>query len=156
MAIKKEWFCEKCDFNFESAINLCKRCGAEARRVFLTAPQISVKRVSTRVDSLLERNFSRRGISNFTNTGGSNRISWDSIQDAPSVSGPPGRQFPQNDWRGGGWGKEYLGSINNSMGTNFSTPHLSGSKVKETVVPPSPKEQAWGKLVDTEVINKDK
>lgn len=161
MAIKKEWHCNGCNIDFESALNLCKRCGAEARRVFLTAPQISVRGSSKFTDRLLERNFRKRGISNFTNTSGGNKISWDSgfQGNLPDVSGPPGRAFPQNDWRSGGWGKEYLSGVNNTMGTNFSTPALSGPKVSETNVTPDNPAQAstgWQKFVQTEVINKDK
>jgi hypothetical protein len=95
---------------------------------------------------LLERNFAKRGISNYTNAGGSNQISW---------AHQP-RAFAESDWRAGGWGKERLAQINQNFGTSFNAPALSGPATYSTEVAPdhSPaQKQGWARLVNTEIIN---
>ena len=153
MAIKKEWHCEECALDFESAIPLCKKCGKEARRDFRTPVGISLRGNSKRIDALLERNFEKRGISNFSNRDGQPKITWDAPREFP-------RAFPEGDWRAGGWGKEQLLKVNQTFGSNFVAPLLHGPKVAEIQVPPdreSPKAPApapWQKSVKTEIIGR--
>lgn len=147
MAIKKEWHCDGCGTEFESAIDLCKRCGAPATRVFRTPVGIG-KGSAKKIDALLERNFKKRGISNYTNIGGSTNISWAKTP----------RAFPEGDWRAGGWGKDQLERLNADFGTGFKEPVLSGPKALTTqVAPDNPqaKDKAWGQFVQTEIINSD-
>jgi hypothetical protein len=145
--IKKEWHCDGCNLDFESAIDLCKRCGQPATRAFRTPPGIG-NGSAKRIDALLERNFAKRGISNYTNSGGKPQINWANQPKA----------FPDGDWRAGGWGKEHLSAINSTFGANFSPPALSGPQTISTnVAPDNPKAQkeGWARFVDTEVINKE-
>jgi hypothetical protein len=143
--IKKEWCCGGCGTEFESAIDVCKRCGAVAQRVFRTP--VSINSSATKViDSMLERNFAKRGISNYTNSAGAGKIEW--------ASGTP-RAFAAGDWRAGGWGKDQLMVINGAFGTAFGAPHLSGPSIIEETLPEGSAQPGagWGKRVPTEVIN---
>jgi hypothetical protein len=86
--INKEWCCRSCRNEFVSLMPICPRCGAPATRVFLTAPQISTKGVARRTDRILEAKFKQMGISNFSNSGGVNKVSWVSTgSTASSVHG---------------------------------------------------------------------
>ena len=73
--ILKEFRCGDCG-DFESLLPLCPKCGAAAKRVFLTAPQINTKRTAPKTDRILEGAFNRMGISNFSNSGDKNRVTW--------------------------------------------------------------------------------
>jgi DNA-directed RNA polymerase subunit RPC12/RpoP len=68
-----EYHCEECGHDFESFLAICARCGKKARRDYRTAPQINTRRVAPKTDKILEREFKRRGIVNFTNSGGVSR-----------------------------------------------------------------------------------
>ena len=83
MAVLKEWRCisPECGREFEGLTSTCPRCGArEATRTFLTPPGIN-KGVSTsgsakRIDRMLEREFDKQGITNFSNTRSENKVTW--------------------------------------------------------------------------------
>ncbi len=68
-----EYHCEECGHDFESFLAICVRCGHKARRDYRTAPQINTKRVAVKTDTILAAEFKRRGIVNFTNSGGVSR-----------------------------------------------------------------------------------
>jgi hypothetical protein len=88
--INKEFRCESCQHEFISLMPICTRCGAAATRVFLTAPQISTKGVARRTDRILESSFKKMGISNFSNAGGVNKVSWVTTgSTASTVHGQP-------------------------------------------------------------------
>ena len=88
--INKEFRCESCQNEFVSLMPICPRCGSAATRVFLTAPQISTKGIARRTDRILESNFKKMGISNFSNAGGVNKVSWvSSGSTASTVHGQP-------------------------------------------------------------------
>jgi hypothetical protein len=88
--INKEFRCESCQHEFVSLMPICTRCGAAATRVFLTAPQISTKGVARRTDRILESSFKKMGISNFSNAGGVNKVSWVSTgSTASTIHGQP-------------------------------------------------------------------
>ena len=146
--IRKEWHCEGCGSDFESAIPLCKKCGHQATRAFRTPVGIS-KGLAKRFDAALARNFAKRGVSNFTNRDGTSKVDW--------ASGPSThpRAFGENDWRSGGWGKEHLSKLNQQFGSSFVAPALRGPKqldISEKAALPA-LTQPWQRLVDTEVIN---
>lgn len=87
--ISKEFRCDSCRRDFESLMPICTQCGGPARRVFLSAPRISTG-VARRTDKILETNFKRMGISNFSNAGGVNRVTWISTGSTSStVHGQP-------------------------------------------------------------------
>ena len=88
--INKEFHCDQCNRDFESLLAVCGHCGSPARRVFLTAPQVVTRGVARRTDRILESNFKRMGISNFSNAGGVNKVSWVSTgSTASTVHGQP-------------------------------------------------------------------
>ena len=68
-----EYHCEECGNDFESFLPICARCGSKARRDYRTAPQINTKRCAPKTDKILAHEFKRRGIVNFTNSGGVSR-----------------------------------------------------------------------------------
>jgi hypothetical protein len=87
--ISKEFHCDACQRDFESLMPICTLCGGAARRVFLSAPRISTG-VARRTDKILETNFKRMGISNFSNAGGVNKVSWVTTgSTASTVHGQP-------------------------------------------------------------------
>ena len=87
--IAKEFICGSCHNEFESLMPVCPRCGGSATRHFRNAPRISTG-VAKRTDRILESNFKRMGISNFSNAGGVNKVSWVSTgSTASTVHGQP-------------------------------------------------------------------
>jgi hypothetical protein len=88
--INKEFRCESCQNEFESLMPVCPRCGGSATRVFLTPPQVVTRGIARRTDRILESNFKQMGISNFSNAGGVNKVSWVSTgSSASTVHGQP-------------------------------------------------------------------
>jgi hypothetical protein len=140
--IKKEFNCAKCG-DFESGLAICPQCGERSLRVFRTAPGISLGR-SRSIDRVLEGEFARRNISNYTNTGG-----------RPVVN------YGSGEYNGikAGWGKSHLSTVQQQYaplmppgvqltppvlptGHNPAIPHV------DTTVPnPRP---GWGGAVPTE------
>jgi hypothetical protein len=98
MAITKEWHCE-CGRDFEAAAPVCPRCGREAKRAFRTPVGINGGRTNygsaKRIDGILEAEFKRQGISNFSNAGGINRVEYARLVEShpgvysSSLSGAP-------------------------------------------------------------------
>ena len=87
--INKEFRCESCQNEFESLMPVCPRCGGSATRHFRSAPRIATG-VAKRTDRILESNFKRMGISNFSNAGGVNKVSWVSTgTSTSSIHGQP-------------------------------------------------------------------
>jgi hypothetical protein len=87
--VTKEFRCESCQNEFESLMPVCPRCGAGATRHFRSAPRIATG-VAKRTDRILESNFKRMGISNFSNAGGVNKVSWVSTgSTSTTVHGQP-------------------------------------------------------------------
>lgn len=79
MAIVKEWSCE-CGKDFEAVASVCPKCGRDARRAFRTPVGINGGR-NTRgsargIDGILEAEFARQGISNFSNADGINKVEY--------------------------------------------------------------------------------
>lgn len=79
----KEFTCsdEDCGAEFEALVPVCPYCGAAASRAFRTAPGVVTNKgrptgKAKAMDKMLQREFDRQGISNFSNVGGENRISW--------------------------------------------------------------------------------
>ena len=138
--IKKEFNCGTCG-DFESGIGICPKCGSGAARVFRTAPSFSVGRAKS-IDRVINGEFARRSISNYTNAGG-----------RPVVN------YGSGDYNGikAGWGKSQLQSIQQQYSpmqpltppqlpggrANVSVPHVDMSKK-------APPQQAWGGNVPTE------
>jgi hypothetical protein len=138
--INKEWCCKTCG-DFESAIGVCKRCGEKATRVFRTPPGISPKNMSRRIDKLVESEFSRRKISNYTNRGGTQKVEF--ANSYASASGQP----PIT----GGWGKQSLTQFNAQYGTNFQLPIQTPPEIDPGAPPQPPRiAQPWAKQVPTE------
>lgn len=71
--IIKEFTCKECEFEFEAFLPICARCGASAVRAFRTAPGYP-KGVAKRTDRILQKEFDKRGIVNFSNKGNTNRV----------------------------------------------------------------------------------
>jgi hypothetical protein len=82
-----EYHCEGCGHDFESFLPICARCGQKARRDYRTAPQINTRRTAPKTDKILEREFKRRGIVNFTNAGGVSRPTFVSLGGTASTAG---------------------------------------------------------------------
>jgi hypothetical protein len=68
MGVIKEWRCERCGRDFEGALSICPSCGKIAKRAFRTAPGYQ-SGLAKRCDRTLQYELSRRGITNFKNTG---------------------------------------------------------------------------------------
>lgn len=86
----KEFRCTSCSKDFESLMPICPRCGSSASRVFLTPPQVVTRGVARKTDRILETEFKRMGISNFSNAGGVNKVEWVSTgSTASTVHGQP-------------------------------------------------------------------
>jgi hypothetical protein len=81
-----EYHCEVCARDFESLLPICERCGARARRDYRTAPQINTKRTAVKTDTILAREFKRRGIVNFTNSGGVSRPTFKQLGSTASMT----------------------------------------------------------------------
>ena len=88
--INREFLCPSCSNQFESLLAVCPRCGAAANRHFRSAPNINTSGIAKRTDRILESNFKRMGISNFSNAGGVNKVSWVSTgSTSTTVHGQP-------------------------------------------------------------------
>lgn len=80
--VVKEFSCSdpECARAFEGLVPVCPYCGAKGERAFRTPPSInrgmSNSGSAKRIDKMLEKEFARQGISNFSNVGGENRITW--------------------------------------------------------------------------------
>ena len=137
--INKEWRCQGCGKEFESAIGVCKGCGEKATRVFRTPVGISPKGMARRIDRLVESEFTRRNIVNYTNAGGTSKVTF--AQGHSSGYGQPAIT--------GGWGKDALMQYNQQYGTNFQLPQMSapqpGQIVKAPITAP------WAKQVPTDI-----
>ena len=109
MAVLKEFTCgdEDCAKEFESIVPVCPYCGANAKRAFRTAPGINmgatVPGSAKKIDRMLEGEFKRQGISNFSNCQGENKVTWarrvsrlgsGSYATQPSIQGAPRNQPP--------------------------------------------------------------
>ena len=96
MAILKEYTCRKCGHEFEAFVPTCARCGYDDKenRAFRTPAGINGGRATfnsaKRIDRLIENEFSRQGISNFSNRGGINKVEYAKLrQKAPGVYATP-------------------------------------------------------------------
>lgn len=81
MPVVKEFRClaDGCGADFESLVPVCPACGSrEAKRVFLTPPGInggeSTSGSARRIDRLLEREFKKQNVANFSNCRGENKV----------------------------------------------------------------------------------
>lgn len=79
MAVKKEFSCPD-GHDFEGLIAVCPVCGKVGRRVFRTAPQISKGGAFKKDEAFLAAEFSRRGITNYSNKGGMPRASFNGVE----------------------------------------------------------------------------
>jgi hypothetical protein len=78
MPIIREFRCNSCGHDFERIRPECPLCHCDARRVFLTPPHIS-NGYAKRTDAILQNQFDKLGISNFSNSqgpGAPNRVTW--------------------------------------------------------------------------------
>jgi hypothetical protein len=83
--ILKEWRCDS-HGDFEAMLGICSCCGRKATRVFLSPPRIQTG-MAKRVDRTLSREFERRGITNFSNSGGVNKFTQGRRPDMTYASG---------------------------------------------------------------------
>lgn len=109
IAVLKEFTCldEDCGQEFESIVPVCPYCGAKANRAFRTPVGInkgsSTPGSAKKIDKMLEGEFKRQGVSNFSNCGGENKVTWARrVQQQgpgiyatqPSIAGAPRNQPP--------------------------------------------------------------
>ena len=81
--VLKEFQCinPECGHEFEGYADICPMCASDAKRAFRTAPGVSTNKgrpmSKAKIhDRILEREFDRQGIANFTNAGGENKVTW--------------------------------------------------------------------------------
>jgi hypothetical protein len=144
--IIKEYKCET-DGDFESGVPICPKCGEIAKRTFKTAVGLSFGKAK-RIDMVIEGEFARRGISNYTNAYG-----------APKVD------YGDNNYGGisAGWGKQQLNAIQNQYAPSqpLAPPSLpTGSNSHIPTIGETPdgqhvgrNKEAWGAHVPTEVMD---
>ena len=136
MAIIKEFKCRE-HGNFESGIAICPRCGKIAQRVFITPVGLSFGK-ARRIDAVIEGEFERRGISNYTNAGGTPKVNYGS----GTYNGVTA-----------GWGKQQLTSIQNQYqpAVPLSAPALpGGSNHPPEGTPTDRNSEPWSRHVPTE------
>jgi hypothetical protein len=78
MPILRDFRCVKCALEFERIHPICPACNTEgATRIFLHPPRIS-NGYSKKTDAILQHQFNKLNITNFSNsqTSGPNRVSW--------------------------------------------------------------------------------
>jgi hypothetical protein len=83
--VLKEFKCinPECGHEFESLADICPLCASDAKRAFRTPPGVATNKGRPMAKSkiqerILEKEFNRQGIANFTNRGGENKVSWKS------------------------------------------------------------------------------
>jgi len=81
--VLKEFVCinPECGHEFEGYADICPLCASDAKRAFRTPPGVSTNKgrpmAKAKIhDRILEREFDRQGIANFTNVGGENKVTW--------------------------------------------------------------------------------
>lgn len=79
----KEWTCTECKHPFDSELPICSECGALGKRAYRTAPGFSTGK-SRKMEKFMGKAFEERGITNFSNMGGENKVSFK----GESQSGP--------------------------------------------------------------------
>jgi hypothetical protein len=96
----KEFSCNQCGLSFERIRGVCPSCHSEdTRRVFLTPVGIATG-VAKRTDAILQHQFDKMGITNFSNSGGgANKVSWKPLKTGTHDSGG---QEPINPLSGAG------------------------------------------------------
>jgi hypothetical protein len=75
MPINKEWRCDSCSLDYEGYTDPCPSCGGEGKRVFRTAFQLSTG-YAKRTDMVLEHQFKKKGITNYSNADGMAKVSF--------------------------------------------------------------------------------
>lgn len=83
--VLKEYQCinPECGHEFEGLADICPLCASDAKRAFRTAPGVATNKgrpmsKAKTTDRIIEREFQRQGIANFTNKGGENKVTWKS------------------------------------------------------------------------------
>ena len=96
MAVLKEYTCRKCGHEFEAFVPVCAKCGYDSKdnRAFRPAFGINggdaTANSARRIDRILENEFARQGISDFSNRGGINRVEYQRLRSrAPGVYATP-------------------------------------------------------------------
>jgi hypothetical protein len=139
--IVKEFKCNE-HGDFESGIGICPECGEIARRVFNSPVGINSGKAK-RIDMVIEGEFARRNISNYTNAGS-----------APKVN------YGSGEYNGirAGWGKQQLSQIQREYapimppGVSLQAPALTPGH--NEIPPDKPTDGRngvpWGSQVPTE------
>jgi hypothetical protein len=138
--IRKEFNCATCG-DFESGLPRCPKCGEQATRVFRTPVGLGFGKAKS-IDRVINGEFARRSISNYTNAGG-----------RPVVN------YGTGDYNGikAGWGKGQLANIQQQYSPMqpLTPPQLPGGRANLAVPhvdmsQQAPPHQAWGGNVPTE------
>jgi hypothetical protein len=85
----REWRCRACNHEFERIRPDCPQCHTDgATRIFLTPPRIQ-SGYAKRTDSILQHQFDKLGIANFSNSqsSGPNKVTWKPKQFGSRASG---------------------------------------------------------------------